>query len=102
MYKLLDDNKILVFVGILFIVYIAYSFFKKKKETNNSSTEITESSDLRSYRVNSEKVLSTGFRPKKGVEDAIQEIIESYNSGILKDEDKFHNLKWMQTNALFN
>ena len=64
--------------------------------------EIIESSDPRSYRVNSDKVLETGFKPKKGVQDAIHEIIEKYNSGILKDEEKFHNLKWMQINELFN
>jgi len=64
--------------------------------------EITESSDPRSYRINSDKVLATGFKPKKGVEDAILEIIENYNSGILKDEEKFHNLKWMQAKELFN
>jgi nucleoside-diphosphate-sugar epimerase len=59
--------------------------------------EITESNDPRSYRVNSDRILNTGFKPKKGVENAILEIIEKYNSGILKDEDKFHNLKWMQS-----
>ena len=64
--------------------------------------EVTESSDPRSYRVNSDKIIATGFRPKKGVEYAIREIIENYNSGILKDEEKYHNLKWMQTNELFN
>ena len=64
--------------------------------------EITESSDPRSYRINSEKVLATGFKPKKGVENAIQEIIKNYNSGVLKDEEKFHNLKWMQSKELFN
>ena len=64
--------------------------------------EVLESSDPRSYRVNSDKVLATGFTPKKGVRDAISEIVEKYNSGILKDEEKFHNLKWMQTNELFN
>ena len=64
--------------------------------------EVIESSDPRSYRVNSDKVLATGFTAKKGVRDAISEIVEKYNSGILKDEEKFHNLKWMQTNELFN
>ena len=64
--------------------------------------EIIESSDPRSYRVNSDKVLATGFTPKKSVSNAISEIVEKYNSGILKDEEKFYNLKWMQTNELFN
>ena len=64
--------------------------------------EVIESSDPRSYRVNSDKVLATGFTPKKGVRDAISEIVENYNLGILEDEEKFYNLKWMQSNKLFN
>jgi nucleoside-diphosphate-sugar epimerase len=61
---------------------------------------VTESNDPRSYRVNSDKLLATGFKPKKTVEDAIKEIIEKYRSGLLKDEDRFHNLKWMQQTVL--
>ena len=64
--------------------------------------EITESNDPRSYRVNSDKILETGFKPKKGVEIAIQEIIEKYNSGILKDDENFYNLKWMQSHQFSN
>ena len=61
---------------------------------------ITESNDPRSYRVNSDKLFATGYKPKKSVDDAIKEIIEKYRSGVLKDEDKFHNLKWMQQTVL--
>ncbi len=61
---------------------------------------VTESNDPRSYRVNSDKILATGFRPKKTVDHAITEIIEKYNSGILKDEDKFYNLRWMKEAVL--
>ena len=57
---------------------------------------VTESNDPRSYRVNSDKLLATGFRPKKSVEDAVLEIIAEYRAGILKDEPRFHNLKWME------
>jgi nucleoside-diphosphate-sugar epimerase len=57
---------------------------------------VTESNDPRSYRINSDKLLATGFKPKKTVEHAVQEIIESYRSGALKDEDHFYNLKWME------
>lgn len=62
--------------------------------------EVTESSDPRSYRVNSDKLLATGFKPKKTVEDAVREIIEKYRSGDLKDEERFSNLKWMQKTVL--
>jgi nucleoside-diphosphate-sugar epimerase len=61
---------------------------------------VTPSNDPRSYRVNSEKLLATGFKPKKSVEDAVREIIEKFRSGILKDDEHFHNLKWMQKTVL--
>lgn len=61
---------------------------------------VTESNDPRSYRVNSDKLLATGFKPKKKVEDAIREIIEHYKQGTITDEDHFYNLKWMQRTVL--
>jgi nucleoside-diphosphate-sugar epimerase len=57
---------------------------------------VSESNDPRSYRVNSDKLLAAGFRPKKTVDDAIREIVEKYRSGELRDEERFYNLKWMQ------
>ena len=57
---------------------------------------VTESNDPRSYRVNSDKLLATGFRPRKTVDDAIREIIQKQRSGELKDEPRFYNLTWMQ------
>lgn len=57
---------------------------------------VTTSNDPRSYRVNSDKLLATGFRPKKKVEDAVIEIIAEHRAGRLTDEDRFYNLKWMQ------
>jgi nucleoside-diphosphate-sugar epimerase len=57
---------------------------------------VKPSKDPRSYRVNSEKILATGFRPKKSVKMAIDEIGEAFRAGRLKDEDRFYNLKWMQ------
>jgi len=61
-----------------------------------SEIVVSESNDPRSYRVNSDRLLATGFRPRKAVRDAIKEIIEAHKSGLLKDEDRFYNLKWMQ------
>ena len=57
---------------------------------------VTASNDPRSYRLNSDKLLATGFRPKKTVKDAIREIVGLYRQGALKIEDRFYNLKWMQ------
>ena len=61
---------------------------------------VTASNDPRSYRVNSDKLLATGFKPKKTVEDAVREIIGKYRAGVLKDEDRCYNLRWMQKTVL--
>ena len=55
------------------------------------------SNDPRSYRVCSNKLLRTGFAPKKNVKIAIQEIIQAYGEGKLVNRDIFYNLKWMQS-----
>jgi len=57
---------------------------------------VTASTDPRSYRVNSDRLLATGFRPAKTVNDAIREIVVKFQRGELKDEERWHNLKWMQ------
>jgi len=62
----------------------------------NARINVLPSNDLRSYRMNSEKLIATGFKPKKTVENAIDEICTAFREGRLKDEDQFHNLKWMQ------
>ena len=71
--------------------------------SNNIQSEvnISESNDPRSYRLNSQKLLDTGFKPKRNVEIAIKEIIEKVKLGELKDEEHFHNLKWMEK-TIFN
>ena len=62
--------------------------------------EVTTSNDPRSYRVNSDKLLATGFQPKKTIAHAIAEIIEKFKTGILKDDESYYNLKWMQKTVL--
>jgi nucleoside-diphosphate-sugar epimerase len=57
---------------------------------------VTASSDPRSYRLNSDRLLATGFRPKKSVNDAIKEIVSQYEAGVLQDEDRSYNLRWMK------
>ncbi|MEI6572509.1 MAG: SDR family oxidoreductase [Alphaproteobacteria bacterium] len=66
----------------------------------NAEIDIKPSNDPRSYRVNSDRLLATGFRPKKTVEDAIKELAGLHRQGALKNEEHFHNLKWMMKNIL--
>ncbi len=60
---------------------------------------VTPSNDPRSYRINSDKLLAAGFRPRKTVDDAIAEIAAAYRSNSLKDEDCWYNLRWMQRDS---
>ena len=60
----------------------------------------TPSNDPRSYRINSDKLLKTGFTPKKTVADAIREIIVKFQRGELKNEDRHYNLRWMQREVM--
>ena len=69
------------------------------KHTNATIT-IKPSNDPRSYRVSSAKLLATGFKPSKSVEHAIQEICAAYKQGLIQDEDRYYNLKWMQKEVL--
>ncbi len=64
-----------------------------------AEVKVTESNDPRSYRINSDKLLKAGFRPKKCVKDAIQELIFQYRCGSLSDEDRFYNIRAMKNFA---
>lgn len=64
-------------------------------EEVEAKINITTVKDKRSYAVNSDKLLATGFKPKHTVKDAIRRIIAAHKGG-LKDEDHCYNLRWMQ------
>ena len=61
---------------------------------------VTPSNDPRSYRINSDRLLATGFRPKKTVEDAVKELVGFWRQGAWKDDASFHRMKWMQQEVL--
>ena len=71
-------------------------------EKAEAKITVLPSNDPRSYRVNSDKLLATGFRPKKTVEDAIEEICAAYRNGKLVDQERFHTLQWMQKTVFNN
>ena len=60
-----------------------------------SEIVVTESDDPRSYRLNSDKLLKTGFRPKWNVENGIHDVIKAYQEGKLEAEDRYYNMKIM-------
>mgnify|MGYP001157079402 FL=1 len=53
--------------------------------------------DPRSYRQNSSKLLSTGFKKKFSVSDAIKEIKKKYEDKKFTESDKCYTVKWMKT-----
>ena len=57
---------------------------------------VTESNDTRSYRQNSGKLRATGFVPKHGISDAIDEVAAKYKSGELVDLDQCYTVRWMK------
>lgn len=73
---------------------------KMVKDKVPADVIVTPSNDPRSYRINSDKLLASGFTPKKNVDTAIAEIIEAYQSGELVDQARYHNLQWMQEQKL--
>tara|TARA_B110000027_G_scaffold104926_1_gene111331 strand:- start:17174 stop:18124 length:951 start_codon:yes stop_codon:yes gene_type:complete len=95
----IDNNK---FEGIFNAGFENLSILdiaKMVSSKTNKKIEIeTNNDDPRSYRLDSQKLLDTGFIPKYKVEDAIEEIVEKINSNILKNEKIHHNLKWMNAN----
>jgi nucleoside-diphosphate-sugar epimerase len=57
---------------------------------------VTPSNDPRSYRVNSDRLLATGYKPRKTIEDAIRELVGLYRQGAWTDDPTFHRMSWMQ------
>jgi nucleoside-diphosphate-sugar epimerase len=73
---------------------------KKVTKYLPAKIDITQSNDPRSYRVNSDKLLSTGYKPKKSVENAIQEMIIKFKSGEILDSPQSSTVEWMKSQNL--
>ena len=57
---------------------------------------VTQSIDPRSYRLNSDRLLQTGFRQRRTVNHAINELMEKFQSGELFDDDRWYNIRPMK------
>ena len=51
--------------------------------------------DIRDYRLDSSKLLSLGFKPKKNVGDAIREIKEHYGKNINRVDKSCFSIEWL-------
>jgi len=57
---------------------------------------VSESNDPRSYRLSSDKLLKTGFKPEYGVVDGIQDVISGFRGGKITNEDNCYNVRTMR------
>jgi nucleoside-diphosphate-sugar epimerase len=60
----------------------------------------TDNTDPRSYRLMSDKLCATGFRPKKNVAVAVAELADAYRDGRLVDRPDWYNVRWMKERHL--
>ena len=72
------------------------------KERTGAEVVITPSNDPRSYRQNSDKLVASGFAPRKNVAMAIDEIIAGFESGAIVDRDEWYTVRWMTKNIIGN
>ena len=61
-----------------------------------ATVEVKPSNDPRSYSICSDKLLATGFKPKRTVQLAVREIAGAYRDGRLRDEPISYNVHWMR------
>ena len=66
------------------------------KEKVKSEIKILPVNDIRSYRLNSDKLINTGFKKTSSVNDAIDEIVKNFNNGKLTEKDSYYTVKWMK------
>lgn len=52
--------------------------------------------DPRSYRLCSDRLLATGFAPRKDIATAVGELAGAYRAGRLTDQPAWHNVAWMK------
>lgn len=69
---------------------------KIKRYFNDCEIEVSTSNDPRSYRQDSQKLLNTGFVRNCSVDIAIQDIVDSYKKGNIKNLDQWYTVKTMK------
>lgn len=96
----LDNDK--KFNGIFNAGFENLSILQIAKSINkivNSKIKITKNlTDIRSYRIDSTKLLNLGFSPKKNINNAINEINDYYLNKIDKIHKNCFSLEWLKSN----
>lgn len=90
------DNKMTGIYNAGFENKTIMSIAKAIGKRTGAIINVHESNDPRSYRMDSAKLLATGFRPKRTVKMAIAEMIDLYAKGKLEDRDDCYNIRTMK------
>jgi nucleoside-diphosphate-sugar epimerase len=69
---------------------------KRASDKIQSEIVMSDSDDPRSYRLNSGKLLSTGYEQKYSVNDAMNDVISALREGKIKDSDQHYNIRTMK------
>ena len=69
---------------------------KKIQKKIECKIKVKNSNDPRSYRLNSDKLIKTGFKPHFGINDAIKELTLRYKKNELIDNPKSYNINWLK------
>jgi len=72
---------------------------KRVAEQVPAAITMVPSNDPRSYSVCSDRLLATGFAPKKDVTTAIREMADAYRAGRLRDDPRCYNVTWMKVHG---
>ena len=75
---------------------------KKVTKVIPSDIKIVGTNDPRSYRLDSSKLIATGFRPKKSTINAIEELKEKFVIGELDATSRNYNMRWMKEEVIPN
>ena len=66
-----------------------------------SKIKVTKNdNDPRSYRLDSSKLIRTGFKPLYGVKSAVEELIEMFKKNKLVASERNYTVKWMKKNKI--
>jgi nucleoside-diphosphate-sugar epimerase len=64
----------------------------------------TPTNDPRSYHINSDKIARRlGFRPKRGIEDAVRDLCRAFKAGLLPDsltDERYFNVQTLKQRAI--
>jgi nucleoside-diphosphate-sugar epimerase len=65
-----------------------------------ATIDVQPSTDPRSYRLCSDRLLATGFAPARNVATAVTELAAAYRDGRLTNQPAWHTVTWMKAHNL--